>query len=185
MSSYFKFVVGEDDFYFTSFVYDKKDDTQEVGRFQISKLLPDTPHSMSINVDDNYQKKGISMKLISKLLNYIITKNKLSENTYFYIDTDVSDGFWTKIGMETTPEGDQYDVYEKRILLSDLIKTVSKYSHGRKLLSSRSKSRSKSFVNDGSKSKRVTEQNPAAGRFRKSYKKNKKKKKKSKKYIKN
>jgi len=87
--------------------------------------------------------------------------------------------------METTPKNDTNYGYEKRILLSKLFKRVSKYSHGRKLLSSRSKSRSKSFVNDGSESKRVIEQNPAAGRFRKSYKKNKKKKKKSKKYIKN
>jgi GNAT superfamily N-acetyltransferase len=183
MSSNLKFVFGEDNYYFTSYVYDQKHNKQEVGRFEITKL---PPHSMSINVDDNYQGRGISMKLISNLLKYIISNTELSEeDPYFYIDTDASEGFWTKIGMEPTPETDEYRGYEKRILLSDLIKRVSKYSHGRKLLSSRSKSRSKSFVNDGSKSKRVTEQNPAAGRFRKSYKKNKKKKKKSKKYIKN
>ena len=79
--------------------------------------------------------------------------------------------------------------------LSNLIIRVSKYLHGRKLLSYRPKYRSKSFVNDGSKSKRDIEKNPAAGRFRKSHKKTKKrtktkknkknkKHKKSKKYIK-
>jgi hypothetical protein len=175
MSSYLRFDVGEDNFYFTSYVYDQKHNKQEVGRFEITKL---PPHSMSINVDDNYQGRGISIKLITNLLKYIITNTKLSEeDTYFYIDTDASEGFWTKIGMEPTPETDEYRGYEKRILLSNLIKTVSKYPPGRKLLSSRSKSRSKSFVNNGSESKRV-KQNPAAGRFRKSHKKTKRKRKK-------
>ncbi|MFN4949998.1 MAG: hypothetical protein ACK5F0_00070 [Flavobacteriales bacterium] len=79
--------------------------------------------------------------------------------------------------------------------LSNLIIRVSKYLHGRKLLSYRPKYRSKSFVNYVYKSKRYIEKNPAAGRFRKSHKKTKKrtktkknkknkKHKKSKKYIK-
>jgi len=81
MSSYLRFDVGEDDYDFTSYVYDQKHNKQEVGRFQISKLLPDTPHSMSmsINVDKDYQGNGISMTLISKLVNYIITNKKLSK----------------------------------------------------------------------------------------------------------
>jgi hypothetical protein len=181
MNSDLRFEVEEDNFYFASFVYDKNDDIQEVGRFQISKLLPDTPHSMSINVDENYQGQRLSMLLISNLLKYIITKKKISENTYFYIDTDASEGFWTKIGMEPTPEDDdEYDIYEKRILLSDLNTMVSKYLHDRKLFSAGSKSPSKSVVNDGSESKRVIQQNPAAGFFRKSHKKTKKTKKRRK-----
>lgn len=123
MSSQLRFETGENNFYFTSYVYANKD--EEVGRFEISKT---PPHSMSISVDENYQKKGISMTLIFNLLNYISSKTELPTNTYFYIDTDASNGFWDHLGMEITPEIDPNYGYEKRILLSDLIKKVSKKS---------------------------------------------------------
>jgi GNAT superfamily N-acetyltransferase len=116
-----RFEVGEDDFNFTSFVYDKIN-PEAVGRFEITKSLP---HSMSINVDEDYQKRGLSMQLISNLVNYIISNEKLSIDTHFYIDDDVSQGFWDKIGMEKTPTTDINYGYEKRILLSDLIERVS------------------------------------------------------------
>ena len=125
MTSQLIFETGENDFYFTSYVYAN---TDEVGRFEISK---GSPYSMSINVDEAYQKRGISMKLINNLLDYIILNKKLPLQTYFYIDTDASDGFWDRLGMEETPEDDKWFGYEKRILLSNLMKKVSNYSHGR------------------------------------------------------
>ena len=55
MSLDLRFEVGEDDFYFTSFVYDKTN-SKKVGRFEITKsITKSSPHSMSINVDDEYK----------------------------------------------------------------------------------------------------------------------------------
>lgn len=128
MSSQLIFKTGEDDFYFTSYVYANTDDTDEIGNFKISKL---PTYSMSINVDEAYQKRGISMKLINNLLAYIIHNKNLPLQTYFYIDDDASNGFWDSLGMEKTPENDHWFGYEKRILLSKLMEKVSNYSHSK------------------------------------------------------
>ncbi len=154
MSLELRFETGENDFFFTSYVYHN---TDMVGRFQISKLstngISENPYAMTINVDEAYQKRGISMKLIKNLLDYIIRNKKIPEQTYFYIDDDVSDGFWNRLGMEKTPPNDHWFGYEKRILLSNLMNKVSNYSHGR----------------DDSKIKKT----PQAGFFRKRNKKTK------------
>jgi len=92
-------------------------------------------HSLTIGIDDTYQKLGLSKHLIYYMLRYI---NQQYPNTHldmlFYIDTDASNGFWDYIGM--TPNRYGYyngnreiegKGYEKKISLRQLHSFVLKY----------------------------------------------------------
>ena len=91
---------------------------EEVGYFEIDIK---SPRELSIEIDEKYQGKGYTKKLINKLCKYLHTNEKLSLDDKLYIDTDASTGFWEKIGMIDTPKNDKEgEGYEKVITFDKL-----------------------------------------------------------------
>lgn len=99
---------------------------EEKGYFSISKVpdnkLQTHPYSLNISIDDDYQKKGYSRRLIYEMCEYIKNNfnNDIDDKTELYIDADASVGFWDKIGMIKTTEDDKYNGYEKKFTFGDL-----------------------------------------------------------------
>jgi len=65
-------------------------DGKEIGYFSIHEET----WSMSIYIDEKFQKKGYSRQLIKTVI------EPLKETQLLYIDTDASGGFWDHIGMK-------------------------------------------------------------------------------------
>lgn len=90
-------------------------------------------HSLTIGIDDEYQKLGLSNYLMYYMLRYIKQQYPSAHlDMLFYIDTDASHGFWNHIGM--TPNRYGYYTgnreiegkgYEKNISLRKLHSFVS------------------------------------------------------------
>ena len=109
-----------------------KDINEDIGYFEISGEGFDTGKTMSmgIEVDENYQGKGYSKFMIKKLCEFIrIDYPNIRDQQYLYIDTDASEGFWNKIGMESNPTYDMENPdninkegsgYESRITFKNL-----------------------------------------------------------------
>jgi GNAT superfamily N-acetyltransferase len=89
----------------------------------ITKIRNPLPNKMEIYIDQPYRKMGFSKTLIGELLN----KTKHMEpnvNTLqrFYVETDITNGFWDYIGMthvSQTPTAEEYG-FEKYITIDDL-----------------------------------------------------------------
>ena len=89
--------------------------------------------SMTINIDESYQRKGLSPIMINYMI-YNIEKDypKIKDDQYLYIDADGSAGFWNSIGMkeheysfDTTSEELEGEGYEKRITFRELKQYVN------------------------------------------------------------
>lgn len=76
----------------------------EIGYFMIY-TNNDSIHSMNVSVNDEYQGKGFSRKMIRYLLNEL----QWSPETLLYIDTDASSGFWSKCGMYENKNNNGYE----------------------------------------------------------------------------
>ena len=90
--------------------------------------------SMTINIDDSYQGKGLSPILINHMIHNIEKDYpKIRDDQYLYIDADASAGFWNSIGMQEhdfsfdkTPAELEGEGYEKRITFKELKQYVDK-----------------------------------------------------------
>ena len=74
------------------------------------------PNSMSIHINNPYRSWGFSQVLIIEMIKGIKQHNpNIKPTQLLFIDTDVSDGFWDYIGMNSVPhnciEGNGYDKY--------------------------------------------------------------------------
>jgi len=108
---------------------------KEVGSFDINlvtinqkcygkRIIP----SMSIEVNEYYQKNGIAKQMI-KLLLESFTATEIKKTGVLYIDTDASPydeskkkTVWDKLGLRI----DRSFGYEKSVLINELYKSVSK-----------------------------------------------------------
>ena len=104
--------------------------------------------SMTINIDNSYQRKGLSPILMNHMIHNIEKDYpKIRDDQYLYIDADGSAGFWNSIGMkehefsfDTTPAEFEGEGYEKRITFKELKQYVDRqlrknkymYRHTRK-----------------------------------------------------
>ena len=78
------------------------------------------PCSMSINIDENHKKKGLSPIMIKYMIDNIKKDYpKIRDNQYLYIDADASGGFWNSIGMREH-SNNEGEGYEKRITFKKL-----------------------------------------------------------------
>jgi len=91
-------------------------------------------HSMSISLDDSFQKKGLSKKMIKHMVDNI---RNVTPEQLFFIDTDASEGFWDHIGMKINPHYNytentkaEGEGYEKMITFQELKKFATSQSHG-------------------------------------------------------
>ena len=72
---------------------------------------------MSIYVNEEFQKKGLS----KKMMRYMFENINVSEEQLLFIDTDASVGFWDHIGMrENVSDDDIGKGYEKVISVKEL-----------------------------------------------------------------
>lgn len=128
-----------------------EDTNQELGHFSLNIT---TPYDLSVNIDDNYQGKGLSKELL-KLFYYVITRRYVGpdvngNNMYVFengitlrdsdmlaIDADASanprgKSFWDYIGMKPNRHYDRqnpnYELrgYEKTIPLKELLTRIEK-----------------------------------------------------------
>ena len=89
--------------------------------------------SMTINIDESYQGKGLSPIIINYMIHNIERDYpKIRDDQYLYIDADGSAGFWNSIGMkeheysfDTTSEELEGEGYEKRITFNELKQYVN------------------------------------------------------------
>jgi len=94
-------------------------DGAERGHFSVSK---GNTLSMSIGIDEEYQKKGYARLLMLAVCNEL----QLDPTKRLYIDEDASEGFWGHLGMKDNPDYDEPDRekegsgYAKYITFSDL-----------------------------------------------------------------
>lgn len=89
-------------------------------------FIPGFTHSLTIGIEDNYTKLGLSKYLIYYMVHYI-KQEKGPLDMLFYIDTDASGGFWDYIGMTKNRYGYysgnrniEGKGYEKKISLKEL-----------------------------------------------------------------
>lgn len=94
-------------------------------------------HSLSINIDEEYQNIGLSNYLIYFMVKYIqkyIINYSANIDMLFYIDVDASNGFWDYIGMSSNRYGIDYKGlrniegkgYEKKISFRELLTYINK-----------------------------------------------------------
>jgi hypothetical protein len=72
--------------------------------------------SMGIGIEEEYHGFQLSRIIMFSML-IEIQKEEIDMNSYVYIDTDASGGFWDKIGMEP----DNTSGYEKKITLQKIM----------------------------------------------------------------
>lgn len=72
--------------------------------------------SMGIGIEEEYHGLQLSRIMMISMLTEI-EKEDIDMNSYVYIDTDASCGFWDKIGMEP----DYTSGYEKKITLQKIM----------------------------------------------------------------
>jgi hypothetical protein len=72
--------------------------------------------SMGIGIEEEYHGLQFSRIMVLSMLTEI-EKDEIDMNMYVYIDTDVSCGFWDKIGLEL----DENSGYEKKITLQKML----------------------------------------------------------------
>jgi hypothetical protein len=77
--------------------------------------------SMGIGIEEEYHGLQLSRIIIMSMLTEL-QKEEIDMNSYVYIDTDASGGFWDKIGMEP----DYTSGYEKKITLQKIIEWCKK-----------------------------------------------------------
>ena len=99
-----------------------------IGEFTIDG---DNMYSMSISIEDEYQKKGYSKIMILTMLNKMKDEiPNIHPDVMFFIDADASNGYWDYIGMTLNRYGYNYNGkrnlvgrgYEKVITFSKLYK---------------------------------------------------------------
>jgi hypothetical protein len=90
-------------------------DSIEIAHFDIIGNFQEIT-SMGIGIEEEYQGFQLSRIMILSMLTEI-EKEEIDMNSYVYIDTDASCGFWDKIGMEP----DYTSGYEKKIILQKMI----------------------------------------------------------------
>lgn len=90
--------------------------------------------SMTISIEDDFQKKGLSRIMIHYMVT-MIRKDypKILDTQQLFIDADASGGFWDKIGMRDNPVYDYNGTdepegrgYEKVITFAELEKFANK-----------------------------------------------------------
>ena len=72
--------------------------------------------SMGIGIEEEYHGLQLSRIIMMSMLTEL-QKEEIDMNSYVYIDTDASGGFWDKIGMEP----DYTSGYEKKITLQKIL----------------------------------------------------------------
>tara|TARA_E500000178_G_scaffold334863_1_gene371177 strand:- start:127 stop:786 length:660 start_codon:yes stop_codon:yes gene_type:complete len=167
-----------------------KDSNEDIGYFEISGEGFNTGKTMSmgIEVDENYQGKGYSKLMTKKLCEFIRMEfPRIRDDQYLYIDTDASEGFWNRIGMEPNPTYDMENPdnidkegsgYESRITFKNLELFGNKYIGGFKYYSQSNLNKSKRNKYNQNKSNReISKRNMSK---RKISKRNKSKLKKNK-----
>jgi hypothetical protein len=88
----------------------------DVGKFEIEQFWLHGSKSMTIFVEDDYQKHNLSRLMIVSMLYILKYKYQDTNNSIVLsIDTDASDGFWDKIGMKENPWYDSNDSNDKNI----------------------------------------------------------------------
>lgn len=78
-------------------------DTEEIGTFEIYGPGFNTGKTMALNIyiEDEYQGKGLSKKLIKNMCTFLKENVKdIRKDQLLFIDADASDGFWEHIGMK-------------------------------------------------------------------------------------
>jgi len=88
---------------------------EEIAHFDIVGNFQEIA-SMGIGIEEEYHGLQLSRIIIMSMLTEL-QKEEIDMNSYVYIDTDASGGFWDKIGMEP----DYTSGYEKKITLQKIM----------------------------------------------------------------
>lgn len=81
-----------------------------IGDFCIyGELNSGTTCSMTISIEDDYQKKGYSRILMNSLIERINNEMYVRPDQLLFIDADASGGFWDHIGMTENRYGFDYN----------------------------------------------------------------------------
>lgn len=115
----------------TTYVLNDKNIIGDFNIYSENLFIPGFTHSLTIGIEDKYQKLGLSKYLIYFMIQYIINNYPtINLDMLFYIDTDASSGFWDYIGMTINRYGYRNrniegNGYEKKISLRQLKKFVN------------------------------------------------------------
>jgi len=104
------------------------------GRFSIcgypfycdyDELYNATPNLMSLEIEDPYKNMGFDKILIEEMVKKIkIMEPDIKDNQMFYVDVDISNGYWSYIGMHNLsfelPQFDQGYGCDKYITFREL-----------------------------------------------------------------
>ena len=133
-----KTIITENYIIYTSYLLNENN--KQIGYFsfegkQANNILFNSGNtiSMNINIEDDYQKRGLSKLMVSSLLKYCLEQNScIRKDQLLTIDGDGSGGFWEHIGMKEgrysymrderamTKLNHETVGYEKEITFSDL-----------------------------------------------------------------